>query len=93
MKVRAKKIAKTIWKTDEKALSKAYNHLAICSCHMCGNPRRYFNEKTISEKKNEEKFKDDLFHFENCDYYYDEMDELSNWEIEELWEKENEKAD
>ena len=25
----------------------------MCSCWMCGNPRKYFNEKTIQEKRNE----------------------------------------
>ena len=25
-----------------------------CSCYMCGNPRKFFNEKTFQEKKNEE---------------------------------------
>ena len=25
----------------------------LCSCWMCGNPRKYFNEKTIQEKRNE----------------------------------------
>lgn len=23
----------------------------ICSCHMCGNPRKYFKELTIQEKR------------------------------------------
>ena len=23
----------------------------LCSCYMCGNPRKWFNEKTIQEKK------------------------------------------
>lgn len=22
-----------------------------CSCHMCGNPRKWFNEKTMQEKR------------------------------------------
>ena len=25
----------------------------MCSCWMCGNPRKYFNEMTIQEKRNE----------------------------------------
>ena len=25
---------------------------AMCSCHMCGNPRKYWKEKTIQEKRN-----------------------------------------
>lgn len=31
-----------------------------CSCHMCGNPRKYWKEKTLQEKKYEEKFHNDL---------------------------------
>jgi len=27
------------------------DHLAICSCAMCGNPRKYFGKKTIQERK------------------------------------------
>ena len=26
---------------------------AMCSCHMCGNPRKYWKEKTIQERRNE----------------------------------------
>jgi len=22
-----------------------------CSCHMCGNPRKFFKEKTVQEKR------------------------------------------
>ena len=25
----------------------------LCSCWMCGNPRKYFNEMTIQEKRND----------------------------------------
>lgn len=25
------------------------NHLASCSCFMCGNPRKHFKEKTLQE--------------------------------------------
>ena len=27
------------------------NHLAKCSCHMCGNPRKHFKEITLNEKR------------------------------------------
>jgi hypothetical protein len=30
---------------------KAADHLAMCSCAGCGNPRRFYGEETISEKK------------------------------------------
>ena len=23
----------------------------LCSCHMCGNPRKHWNEKTMQERK------------------------------------------
>jgi hypothetical protein len=26
-------------------------HNAGCSCSMCGNPRKFYNEKTIQERK------------------------------------------
>jgi len=25
------------------------NHLAKCSCHMCGNPRKHFKKRTLNE--------------------------------------------
>lgn len=30
---------------------KLANHLAACSCAMCGNPRKYFKEETRAEYK------------------------------------------
>jgi len=38
---------------DEKA--KCANHLAVCSCWMCGNPRKHWRAKTIQEMKQDEK--------------------------------------
>ena len=29
---------------------KRANHLKGCSCHMCGNPRKYFNDLTLQER-------------------------------------------
>ncbi len=29
--------------------AKEANHLAICSCHMCGNPRKWWKRKTFQE--------------------------------------------
>lgn len=40
------------WKTPEEA-RKLANHLCMCSCHMCGNPRRYWGTLTIQERKYE----------------------------------------
>lgn len=40
---------------DEKHLGYAVStHNAGCSCHMCGNPRKYYNDKTIQEQKQDE---------------------------------------
>lgn len=36
---------------NEKQLAKLVNTPKPCSCYMCGNPRKYFNEITIHEKK------------------------------------------
>ncbi len=30
---------------------KIADHMADCSCHMCGNPRRHWNEVTLQEKR------------------------------------------
>ncbi|MDO5622857.1 MAG: hypothetical protein Q4G24_15520 [Paracoccus sp. (in: a-proteobacteria)] len=45
MKARARKI----YDYDTKA--KLANHLAVCSCWMCGNPRRHLGEVTMQERK------------------------------------------
>lgn len=48
MKNKAKKV---YWFNEpDKAITLA-NHLASCSCSICGNPRKYYKEKTIQEKK------------------------------------------
>lgn len=44
-----KRDARRIYPHDPKA--RAANHLKICSCHMCGNPRHHWNELTIQERK------------------------------------------
>lgn len=47
---RMKRKAKRLYPHDDKA--RLANHLAACSCHMCGNPRRYYpNEKTMQERR------------------------------------------
>lgn len=42
-----KRDAKQIYPHDEHATSA--NHLAMCSCYMCGNPRKWWNSKTRQE--------------------------------------------
>jgi hypothetical protein len=31
-----------------------------CSCYMCGNPRKFWNEKTMQEKKSDISFREQL---------------------------------
>lgn len=40
-----------------KMIGTAANHGKLCSCHMCGNPRKFFNEKTLQEQKFDERSK------------------------------------
>lgn len=44
---------------DERELGMVAScHGAVCSCHMCGNPRKYYKEKTMQEKRIEDHEKD-----------------------------------
>lgn len=55
MKARAAKIGKRQGWIRSKIL--CAEHMASCSCWMCGNPRKYFGEPTIQEIKSDEAFK------------------------------------
>ena len=46
-KQRAERLGRSIKHAD---------HLASCSCLMCGNPRKWMKEKTIQEQKNDRLF-------------------------------------
>jgi len=48
-KLRMKAKCRRLYPHDRKA--RAAEYLAVCSCAMCGNPRRYFGEKTIQERR------------------------------------------
>lgn len=39
---------------------KIADHLAACSCVLCGNPRKWFKQKTLLELKADEAFKIDM---------------------------------
>ena len=34
---------------------KLANTGTLCSCYMCGNPRKYFGEETIQERRNKQR--------------------------------------
>ena len=64
LKQRARKIAR-IWNksgstVEEDHLIKDAEHLKMCSCTACGNPRKHFKEKTIQEKINDIDFKEEI---------------------------------
>ncbi|MCY4614657.1 MAG: hypothetical protein OXB94_13695 [Nitrospira sp.] len=48
-KARIKAKARRIYPHDGQA--KSADHLAVCSCWMCGNPRKWYGEPTIQERK------------------------------------------
>ena len=58
MKARARRVQAEWWDTHhtdpelDESSSKLANNLKICSCYMCGNPRKWRrNEKTFQEIK------------------------------------------
>lgn len=59
MKAKAVKVARSLGinsEDDPRGVGRLYStHGKDCSCAMCGNPRKYFNEKTIGEKREDEK--------------------------------------
>lgn len=54
---------------DEKKVKtregKLFHTPKSCSCWMCGNPRKYFNQKTFKEINADLKIKEELFDFLN----------------------------
>lgn len=38
-------------RNDPRRIGQLANSRKLCSCSMCGNPRRYFNEPTLREKR------------------------------------------
>lgn len=55
---RMKERARAIYPWDQKARSA--DHMANCSCYMCGNPRKHFDQKTMAEKRSEIAMQQDL---------------------------------
>lgn len=58
VKERAARIGKLLSSTrffDADDWAKRAEHMAKCSCWMCGNPRRHFGEVTMKEKKEKQR--------------------------------------
>lgn len=49
---RMKAKARRIYPHDKQGT--AADHLAVCSCRMCGNPRRWWGDVTMQERRAEE---------------------------------------
>ena len=65
IKTKTKQILERLWVIDEEVSASeigrcASVHCKGCSCFMCGNPRRHFNERTVQERREfqEEIYKD-----------------------------------
>ena len=54
-KERKKEYSEKIYGTTKLA-----DHMKNCSCILCGNPRKYFKEKTIQEKRVNDKLYDEI---------------------------------
>ncbi|WP_152389715.1 hypothetical protein [Azotobacter salinestris] len=39
------------WPTDKRHAGLFAHHGKVCSCWMCGNPRRYWGELTMQERR------------------------------------------
>ena len=42
------------WATADLA-HRLYHTRTLCSCPMCGNPRRHFGQKTVQERRDDER--------------------------------------
>ncbi len=57
MKDRARRVQAHWWGTYhtdpdlDEASGRLANDIKCCSCYMCGNPRKWFNELTFQERK------------------------------------------
>lgn len=56
MKERARRIQAHWWNTThtnpelDESSGRLANNLKCCSCYMCGNPRKWWKEKTLQER-------------------------------------------
>ncbi|MHB8266605.1 MAG: hypothetical protein ACYDC7_11885 [Acidithiobacillus ferrivorans] len=45
---------------DQRTRAQAIDTSTPCSCWMCGNPRKYFGEKTMQERKKDQEKEDGM---------------------------------
>jgi len=65
-RLKTKRVTQNYWCFHDDApspseLGIATNTPKLCSCHMCGNPRRYYKELTLGEKRSDQSF-DEWYH-------------------------------
>ena len=56
-KAKMKKRARELYPWAGKRAEKWADNLALCSRYCCGNPRKWFHEKTLQEKKADDREK------------------------------------
>lgn len=57
-------------KLTAKEIGKQYAiHNNGCSCYLCGNPRKHFQEKTLKEKSEDQTWDNDFLDYDPYDYY------------------------
>ena len=54
-----KKKAKRIYFWNDHP-EKYADNLAVCSCPMCGNPRKHFHQETLQEKRADDEYKEEI---------------------------------
>jgi hypothetical protein len=57
MKRRVQKYYGGVHRDDPRRIGQMARARKLCSCWMCGNPRRYFGEPTLSERGLEEQLR------------------------------------
>ena len=57
-RIKAKRWRRIFWQwdriePDDRTVGRYYHTPVPCSCPMCGNPRRYFGQPTVQERRAE----------------------------------------
>lgn len=85
MKNKAKRIARNRGYNEEdcQRWAKFADHLKVCSCWMCANPRKSFKEKTRQEHKADVNFKQQPYDPDSI--IEDEIDALISYKLDQYY--------
>jgi len=45
----------SVWKKTDRQIGMLLHTAAMCSCHMCGNPREHWKQKSMQERRFDQK--------------------------------------